>query len=255
MKKQYFFVANWKMNLNIDEELNFASLNYDKLINLTNIKSNILVLCPSFISLYPINQIFKETQIKIGAQNCSQNKKGAFTSQISAESLSAIGCKYCIIGHSESRKYFSETDKQISQKFTQLINYKISPILCIGESSNEYEQQKVFEVLDKQLKEVLNNIKKGLLIPNNLPICIAYEPIWAIGTGKAISIDHLETILAYLLNKLQKENPQINWKIFYGGSLNSQNTPQLKKIENLDGFLVGGSSLDFQEFEKIVKYE
>lgn len=252
MKKNLIFVANWKMKLNFDEELRFVADNYEDFLSLSKTPDTQIVLCPSFLGLYPISQIFKETDILIGAQNCSKHLNGAFTGQVSAESFNFLDCKYCIIGHSESRKYFNETNSDILQKLSNLIYCKISPILCIGESDAELESGKIFEVLGTQLEELFKKIN-DLNIPEYLPINIAYEPIWSIGTGKIATLDHLETVFSWLYNQVQKASTEVNWQLLYGGSVDLKNILQLKKIENLNGFLIGGSSLNFKEFEKIVK--
>lgn len=251
MKKKFIFVANWKMNLNFDQELNFVTSNYDNLIKLSKTSTTNLVLCPSFVSLFPISQMFKESSVYIGAQNCSNHLSGPFTGQISAESLALLNCKYCIIGHSETRKEFSESNQDIFQKFNNLIDHKISPIVCIGESFSDFQQGKVFEILTKKLEEILNKIS-DLNISESLSIYISYEPIWAIGTGQRATKDHLETVFSWLYSHTQKASSLINWKLLYGGSIDSKNIAELKKIELLGGFLIGGASLNYQELEKIV---
>ncbi|MFA5075032.1 MAG: triose-phosphate isomerase family protein [Candidatus Babeliales bacterium] len=252
MRKQYFFVANWKMNFNIDQEFNFATHNYDNLIKLSENINNTIILCPSFLSLNSLNKIFKETKINIGAQDCSNHTKGPYTGQISAENLSFAGCTYCIIGHSERREFNKETNNEIAQKFTQLINHKISPIICIGEILQEYKKNKTIDILKSQLEKIFNIIKIEL-ISQNFPILIAYEPIWAIGSGDTACVDHLETIFAWLKIQTESFEKKINWKLLYGGSISSDSIKSLKNISILDGFLIGKASLDFQEFEKIVK--
>lgn len=247
MKKKFIFIANWKMYLNFNQEIEFATSNYDNLLKLIN-KNNI-ILCPSFLNLKTLIQIFKETNVNICAQNCSDHCKGSYTGQISATSLSLANCKHCIIGHSESRKYLNENENDITEKFKQLINNYISPILCIGENEKDHKNQNTMNILDNQLKNILNIIKN-----NNIKqhIYIAYEPIWSIGTGKIANIDHLENIFAWIYEKIKKlTNKHI--KLLYGGSVNSKNISILKKITNLDGFLIGKASLNFQEFKKIVK--
>lgn len=253
MKKQLIYIANWKMNLTFDEELNFAGSHYNELIKLSEEKDSDIILCPSFVSLHSIIKIFKHTKIKIGAQNCSQHHQGSFTGQISAESLNLLGCNSCIIGHSESRIENKETNENISKKFEQLINYKISPIICIGETIEEYEKGKTMEILEKELEKIINIIKSNLNIPKYLPIYIAYEPIWAIGTKKIPSHEHLETIFTWLFTKIQKISTLIKWNLIYGGSVNSKNIKKIKQISKLSGFLIGGASLNFKEFENIVK--
>ncbi|MFH1461508.1 MAG: triose-phosphate isomerase family protein [bacterium] len=254
MKKNFIFIANWKMYLNFNQEISLATSKYDNFIKLSQNIDNKIVLCPSFLNVATIKQIFKTTKIEIGAQNCSSHHKGSFTGQISAESLNLLGIKYCIIGHSETRKNFNEDNKEITQKFIQLLDYDISPIICIGENEQDYENKKTTIILEEQLEEIIMHLKNGLKAAPYLSINIAYEPIWAIGTGKIPTTDYLENIFAWLYEKTKKLQ-NINFKFLYGGSVGSKNITFLKKINHLDGFLIGVGSLDFQEFKKIVELE
>ncbi len=253
MKKNFVFIANWKMYLNFDEEINLVSSKYDDLVQISEEIDDEIILCPSFLSLPGITQILKSTKIKTCGQNCSAHSKGSFTGQVLAENLNFIGTDFCIIGHSECRKYLNESETDISHKFTKLINNKISPILCIGENEQDYKENKTISVLEKQLENMEKIIKNNYNISSCISIHIAYEPIWSIGTGKVATVDHLETIFAWLYTKIQKINTNSNFKLIYGGSVNSKNIVNLKKINHLDGFLIGNASLDFQEFKKIVK--
>jgi triosephosphate isomerase len=253
MNKDLFFISNWKMNLSLNEEFNFASKHYDTLITLSKKKHTTIILCPSYVSLYTLAKIFKDTKIHIGAQDCSKHSKGSFTSQICAQSIHQLGCTYCIVGHSETRTEHTYTTHDIVEKCQQLINYTISPIICIGENAQEYKEEKTIQKLDTALLPIFNIINKEAIIPQYLNICIAYEPIWAIGTGNTPTQDTLEIIFAYLHEKTQKTCPHINWKLLYGGSVSAENIQTLKKIHHLDGFLIGSASLDIQELEKIVQ--
>jgi triosephosphate isomerase (TIM) len=250
MKNQYIFVGNWKMQLNFDETVQFASEYYDDFVSLADEHS--IVLCPEAISLYPMTQMFKATNVEIGAQNCSEHVVGAFTGDISAMSVHNVGCKYCIVGHSERRQNNHESDEKIARKIEHLLDYKVSPIICIGETKKDLDAKKVFEVLKKQLTPVLEKISQNSLIADYLPICIAYEPIWSIGTGDVPSVEHLDTVFAFIKDLVQKTSIKLNWRLLYGGSVNKENIEELKKINGLNGFLIGNSSLDFQEFKKIV---
>lgn len=253
MKKNFVFIANWKMYLDFNEEINLVTSKYDDFIQLTENTNDEIILCPSYLSLLDITQIFKTTKITTGGQNCSAHSKGAFTGQILIENLNIIGSKYCIIGHSECRKYFKETEIEIAKKFTRLINNKISPILCIGENEQEYKENKTISILERQLENIEKIIKNYSNIPPFISINIAYEPIWSIGTGKIATVNHLETIFTWIYKKIQNININVNFRLIYGGSVNSKNINFLKRINHLDGFLIGSASLDFQEFKKIVK--
>ena len=250
MKKNKLFIANWKMNMSFEETINFITSNYDKLVTLS--KKNKIILCPSFTKFYTVKQILKDTPIYIGAQNCSKHLRGSFTGEVSVIDLNYIGCEYCIIGHSESRENFKETDSDIIKKLENLFDYEINPIICIGEKETDYNENKTILSLEKQLEPIFTKIKKSPNIPEYLEICIAYEPIWSIGTGKIASASHLEIVFAWINEITQKKARKLNWKLIYGGSINSENIKMLKKIKFIDGFLIGGASLSFQEFEKIV---
>ena len=253
MDKQLLFVANWKMKLNFDETVNFAGENYDSFLSLTSKVNHSVVLCPEAVSIYPLVQMFKASNIEIGAQNCSEHVIGAFTGDISAMSLYNVGCKYCIIGHSERRKYNRETNNGIALKVEHLLDYKVSPVICIGETKEEHKAGKTLNVLKDQLSPVLEKIKQSKNIADHLSICIAYEPIWAIGTGDIPLNDHVNTVFAMIKEELHKVSTKLNWKVLYGGSVNGENIIELNKIKEIDGFLVGKSSLDFQEFKKRVQ--
>lgn len=253
MTKKYTFVANWKMYLSFYESIKYITENIDKLIELSEHSNTKIVLGPSFPMLYPMTQILKSTKIEFCAQDCSSHTKGAFTSQVCAQTLKEIGCKYCIIGHSEIRNLCNETNDIIAKKVDLLIDQKISPIICIGESEAQKQEGRTFDVLQEQMQTILDliNLEKNKI--NGLPIFIAYEPTWSIGTGAIPDKNHLETTFAWIHNQGQKNSPSINWNLLYGGSLNEENIGFFKKIDYLSGFLIGKSSTSFQEFEKIVK--
>ncbi|MBU4269780.1 triose-phosphate isomerase [Candidatus Dependentiae bacterium] len=253
MKKNFTIISNWKMYLDTIEELKFATINYDNFIKLTN-SENKIILCPSFLSLSSINQIFKSTDICIGAQNCSTHLNGNFTGQISVESFNKLGIKYSIIGHSETRREFNESNIDIANKFSRLIDFGITPILCIGEELEEKKSGKTLDVLTKQLDPIFKIMENSYNKLNHLELLIAYEPIWAIGSGIIPDQDYLENIFSWLHKNFSGLRNKIVFTLLYGGSVNAENVKFLKNIKNIDGFLIGKSSLDFQEFEKIVKY-
>lgn len=254
MEKIFAFISNWKMYLNASEEQTLASLNYDNYLSLGKNKNNLIILSPSFLSVNIINQIFKTTNIKICAQNCSSHKNNSFTGQVSAQSLNSIGIEYSIIGHSEARNYLHESNTDIEYKFLNLIDNNINPILCIGEDLETYKNNKTIDFINEQLKNILETLNKNNLKNlSHIKIYIAYEPIWSIGTGNVANIDHLENIFMLLHNKFSNLNNKVNFGLLYGGSVNSQNAHLLKKINLIDGFLIGKASLDFQELKKIVE--
>ncbi len=161
-----------------------------------------------------------------------------------AQSLKEVGCTYCIVGHSEIRRDLQETGADIAQKVERILEQDMQPIICIGESKQEYEAQETFTVLGKQLKLILPILKQS-----SAPICIAYEPIWSIGTGIIPEAPYLQKVFDWL-STTTKNNPYI--RLLYGGSVNDTNAAQLLTLAHVDGFLIGGASLDFQKFQKIV---
>lgn len=253
MNNQYIFVANWKMNLTFNQSLEFATANFDEFVGLSAQNNHKIVLCPSFESLYPIIQMFKKTEISIGAQDCSAHTNGTFTGQVSTRSLQEIGCTYCIVGHSESRSDFSMTNEKVSQKFIHLLDYDVTPILCVGETKQEFDKKNTLKTLESQLEPVFKILSSKTIVHSYLTPIIAYEPTWSVGTGKVADIDHLETVFSWIAEKLHQKSPNLNWKLLYGGSVTPENINRLKKIYPINGFLIGSSSLDFQKFEKIVK--
>ncbi len=249
MKKKYHIIANWKMNYSLKESLDFIAVNYDLLMTLSQKENISLVICPSFTTVFPLCNILKDTKVGIGGQDCSNHSKGSFTGQETAKSLHEVGCQYCIIGHSERRKYNHETNKEIGQKFIHLIDFDISPILCVGESLEEHKSGKTISVIEKQLEEILS-ILTTISIPKYLYPCIAYEPIWSIGTDKIPQKDHLENTFAWLSHKVT--TAATPFKLLYGGSVNKDNIEQFSSIENINGFLLGGSSLHIGQLQQII---
>jgi len=254
MGNRYILVANWKMNVSFKETLEFGRLYTDKLVSLlSKKKAPLLTLCPPFLSLYPFKTLFELSPIQLGAQNCSHHGKGNYTGEVSVKSLDEVGCHACIIGHSERRIHHGETDDEITQKCVHLIDYGISPIICIGETEEEHTKKKTTIVLERQLKSLTNLLKDTLIVPKKLSIYIAYEPVWAIGTGKVPTVDHLEMVFSWLTTTLKGQFPGINWKFLYGGSVNEKTVYTIKSVSNLNGFLVGGASTQFEQLKKLLE--
>ncbi len=234
-----FFIANWKIYLSHQQEINFIKKNLNELIELS--KERNIILSPSFTSLFQIHELLKVSNINLAAQNCSTLESGALTGEVSADSIKESGCNFCIVGHSERRKFFNETNEIIERKIKLLLEKNITPILCIGETLQEYENNKTSQVLENQLSLIIkiNKIEK---------IIIAYEPVWSIGTGNIPKIDEIDQIVRITKQIIKKDIP-----ILYGGSVNSKNILEFKKSTEISGFLIGKASTDFQEFKKIVK--
>ena len=250
MKKtcSFIFVGNWKMNQPLQDSIDFFKKNQSGLKALGE-KNIPIVICPSFPAIPFVLQEIGDTPVYIGAQDCSAFSHGAYTGNVSADMLANIGCTFCIVGHSERRKLFGESNKDITSKVMQLVESKIVPIICVGETLEENKKDQTTSVLEKQLAPVLKAIKGANYLDK--PICIAYEPIWSIGTGKIPTIEELEKIFDWLHSFIKKNNVE-NFALLYGGSVDSNNSNKLKTVKFVDGFLIGGASLDFQELKKIV---
>ena len=250
-ERSLLFVANWKMQLSFDESLQFCEDHEEELAALDASCAHRLVLCPSFPALYPIATILRVTSIALGAQQCSSYRQGAYTGEVSAQTLAQVGCSYCIVGHSERRRYFYETSKDIAEKVVQLSTAGINPIICIGEERGQYESKKTFSVLDKQLAPIINHLQTLEIMPAH--IYIAYEPVWAIGTGNIPTTSYLDEIFNYLAEYCFMNLPDVTHSSFlYGGSVNEETIVPLSTLDWLNGFLIGGASLDFQKFKNMI---
>ena len=231
-----FFVANWKLNGNfqfIDEFINNLSLPKDN--------SKCVVICPTAIHLDYISK--NKNGFYVGAQNVSEQEKGAYTGEISANSLSDLNVNFCIIGHSERRQIFNEKNKEINLKSERLIGNAIIPIICIGETLEQKEKGITNKVLEDQL---MNSIPSSSNFENTI---IAYEPVWAIGTGLTPTIEDIDETHRYI----KEHNDKLNkYKILYGGSVKSSNAKEITGLPNVDGALIGGASLKPQEFSMIL---
>jgi len=238
--------ANWKMNKTVLEAVTYIN----ELKNLVkDVKDKEIVVCPPFTALFAVSAEIKSSKIILGAQNLYFEDKGAFTAEISAEMLKEIGCRYVIIGHSERRQIFNETDEMINKKVRQALKYGLVPILCVGEKIEQREAFDTEKVVNEQLTKDLNGVKGELVI--------AYEPVWAIGTGKNATAEQAEEVHIFirgLLGKIFDKEVAAKTRIIYGGSVNPQNAKELMSIEDIDGALVGGASLDAKNFSKIIKY-
>lgn len=241
MKK--IIVANWKMELLSSEAKNLA-LSFAK--SLTNSKNKI-VLCPDYLSLADIANIIKGSGIFLGAQDLAANKMGAYTGEVSAESLKELGVSYAIIGHSERRSYLQESDKLIAEKIKKAVQNKLIPIICVGENGAERKQGIANVVIRRQLKSALASLKS-----NELHLLhIAYEPIWAIGSGRHCGLEQAEAIRELIYDRCLKLGLK-ETKVLYGGSVNPENAQSFLEEAGFDGLLVGGASLKLEGFRKIV---
>lgn len=248
LSKNKFIVANWKMNKTANEAEEFLK----EFVLLNKNRDAEIAICPTFLCLARAVSICKESYIKIGAQNCHFEEKGAFTGEISASMLKSSGAEYVILGHSERRNYFYETDEIVNKKVKAALKNNLKPIICVGETWEERENKKEKEKIKIQIDKALKDI-----LPEKLSeITIAYEPIWAIGTGKIVSFEECEEIFEFIKNHListyKKENVE-NIRLLYGGSMNEKNAKELLSVPYVDGGLIGGSSLDVAKFTDILK--
>ena len=236
-----YFVANWKMYGNL------SSLNaLDKVIKFSKskeIKGGRLIYCPPNTLISSFSKKFENCQIGIGGQNCHENQDyGAHTGYVNSRMLKNIGAHFVIIGHSENREK-GESDKLINLKIISALEAKLKVIFCIGETLSENKKDKTKLILSKQIKVGLKNVK------NKSNIIIAYEPVWAIGSGAIPKSKNLFKTVEFIKNIFTDKSP----KVLYGGSVNPQNIKNLKKINNIDGFLIGGASQNTNKFIDIVK--
>ena len=241
-----FIAGNWKMNTKATEA---EKLTLEMLDKLDRVKGVEKVLCPPFISLVALNMMLQNSSIKLGAQNMYFETEGAYTGEISPVMLCEL-CQFVILGHSERRWYFGETDDMVYKKVKAALANKLQPILCVGERLAENEAGKTEDVINKQVTGAL----RGIEPVSNL--VIAYEPVWAIGTGKAasgeqavVTIQFIRNVLAKLWNKSVAQSV----RILYGGSVNSKNVAEFISRSEIDGALVGGASLKSEEFVSIVE--
>ncbi len=230
-----FIVGNWKMNLGDDEGL-------DLLKNLSQLKINDRTTCiisPPFTILKAAQKILENSSIFLGAQDCSTEEKGAFTGEISPYMLKMAGCTSVIVGHSERRKHHRETSDMVRKKAEKANMFGLLPIICVGETLAEYEAQETLSVLKSQVEESVPH--------KDIPFLLAYEPVWSIGTGKVPKTEEIEHVCAFIANLFEIIPP-----ILYGGSVSPDNIASILKINQVNGVLVGGASINFEQFKKII---
>ncbi|WP_239639022.1 triose-phosphate isomerase [Thermodesulfovibrio thiophilus] len=243
-----FFMANWKMHKTVQEALEFLK---DFIPSVQGISDREIGIAPAFVCIDSMSKALRDTDIKVGAQNVFYENKGAYTGEVSPVMLKDLNIDYVIIGHSERRKYFHETDEIINLKIKATMSENLNVIFCIGETLEERESEKTFDVLKKQIEKGLENIEKYD------SLVLAYEPVWAIGTGKVASELQIEEAHAFIKNRLKDiySDKADRIRILYGGSVSPENIHSIMNIANVDGVLVGGASLDPEKFLKIIKYE
>lgn len=240
--------GNWKMNKSPADVEEFMSA-FSTLVENTR---NEVILCVPYIDLFTAIEKARGTDIKIGAQNMHYKDNGAFTGEISAKMLQDIGVEYVIIGHSERRQYYNETDETVNLKIKSALEHNLKPIVCVGETLEQREAGITNSFVSEQIRKAFDGIESSML----KNIIVAYEPIWAIGTGKTASSEDANDVCKCIREELKKmyANESENVIIQYGGSVKSSNARELFEMSDIDGGLVGGASLDADEFSKIVNY-
>ena len=241
--------GNWKMNMLPDATIRFI----DELTPLVKDTENEVILCVPYTDLFYALLTAQNTNIKIGAQNMHWEENGAYTGEVSGPMLKAIGVEYVIIGHSERRQYFAETDETVNKKLKSAFKYGLKPIVCVGETLEEREAGKAEEIITSQTEKALSGLTEEQ-VENTI---IAYEPIWAIGTGKTATSEDANNAIKSIRNKISNMYGQMVSErviIQYGGSVKASNAKELFTMSDIDGGLVGGASLKTEEFAKIVNY-
>lgn len=246
-----YIIANWKLKLSLNESKKLARSVIKKIPK--KLAGKEVILCPCFTALESIQKIIKKSQIKLGAQNIFWEDKGAFTGEISGYLLKELGVEYVIIGHSERRQYLLENDKMIHLKIKSAIDEGLTPILCVGETFEQRKEGSKDYVIQRQIVKALEGISTSL----TQKIIIAYEPVWVIGSGQAVDPKEAEythkVIRQTLIDLFPISRVVKNFPIIYGGSVDSSNANSFLKQETVHGVLIGGASLDADEFAKIVQ--
>ena len=246
--KRKFIAGNWKMNLGLEEAMSLARKLCDGLADSEAVDVGVF---PSFVYLKDICDILSDSKVFVGAQNMNMEKCGAFTGEVSGEMLKDIGCTHVIIGHSERRTIYQETDSIVNSKIKAAFLNDLCPILCVGERQEERDAGKTREVVEGQLSGGLENLTSKQL----KGLTIAYEPVWAIGTGKTATPEQANEVHAFIRNTIRSKydnDTAQSIRIQYGGSVNSKNAKDLLGQPEIDGALVGGASLDSNSFLDIV---
>ena len=241
--------GNWKMNTLPQEGVALAkgvAAGKGEVCDSVN-----FIVCPPFTHLQSVVETLKGTNIAVGAQDCATEIKGAYTGEVSAEMIAALGCEYVILGHSERRQYYGETSETLNKKMARAYENNLIPIYCVGENLEEREANRHFEVCKQQLEEVVFNLTEEQF----KKLVIAYEPVWAIGTGKTATAEQAEEIHAYIREVLRSKFGAAaeECAILYGGSCKPSNAGEIFSKENVDGGLIGGAALKAEDFLGIGK--
>jgi len=242
--------GNWKMFKTVQEAV---ALVCELKKHLAPANDREYIVAPPFTALFSVAQQVRGSALKLSAQDCFWEKEGAYTGEVAPPMLKDAGCSHVIIGHSERRQYFGETDETVNKKAKASLEAGLIPIMCIGETLEEREDEKTFSVVERQLKGGM----KDLSILESEGFIIAYEPVWAIGTGKTATPEQAEEVHSFIrrmLEKMYERNLSSGIRILYGGSVKSENIDALMAKPDIDGALVGGASLKADAFLRICKF-
>ncbi len=241
--RQSLVVGNWKMNGSIQSN---QSLLEALKAGMSTVKNSEVAVCPPFIYLQQVSEILKDTAIAWGGQTLSEQDSGAFTGEVSANMLLDYHCKYVIVGHSERRSLYAESDQLVAEKFAKAQAAGLIPILCVGELLEQREAGETENVVKRQLDAVINS--QGIAALNKS--VIAYEPVWAIGTGKTASPTQAQEVHAFIRQQVAAQDVNVAEKvqILYGGSVKANNAAELFAMQDIDGGLIGGASLQAEDF-------
>ncbi len=242
--------GNWKMNKTVAEAVALASEIKEKVAGVENVK---IIVCPVFTAVKSVADVLKGTNVKVGAQDMYWETSGAYTGEVSGEMLLEAGAEYVIIGHSERRQYFGETNETVNKKLKKALSIGLKPIVCIGETLADRESGATEAVVEKQVREGF----VGLTAEEMKGTIIAYEPVWAIGTGKTATAEQAEAVHAFVRNlvaQLWDKETADAVVIQYGGSMKPENVASLLAQPDIDGGLIGGAALKADSFEKLVKF-
>jgi len=244
---KYYLFANWKMYLDYNE----SNILANALANVVKkFPSNIkMAVFPSALSLYPVAQVLHDVGVGVGSQNVFWEDKGGYTGEVSAVMYKEAGCDYALVGHSERRHQFHETNHEVRAKLEAVLNVGLMPVLCVGETAGEREKGKTEEVIEIQLRAALD----GLSVPLDKEFIVAYEPVWAIGTGQACEATEAERLHVLIKKIVNSLLPKANLVILYGGSVRPENVTKYLKQENISGVLVGGASAKLDSWLEIVE--
>jgi len=246
--RRTIIAGNWKMNKTVPEAVELAKA----VVKITAGAEAEVVICPTFVALTAVSEVVKGTQVALGAQDVHWEEKGAFTGKVSCDMLKSAGVKFVILGHSEQRTYFHETNETVNKKVKAVLKAGLLPIICVGETLDEREKN----LTEKVVEEHIRGAYAGLSKEDALKTVIAYEPVWAIGTGRNATPEQAQDVHAFiraLLLKLYDADVSNALRIQYGGSMKADNASELLKKPDVDGGLIGGAALKAEDFNAIVR--